>query len=53
MTDKEEFLRKLIELKDYEARMPLYNIIGSEGDHNTRALVDNALEEIEEDLKNE
>lgn len=42
-----EVVRKLKELKSYQDKIPFYNLIGSEGDHNTRVIVDKFLEELD------
>lgn len=46
---QKEIFEKLRKLETYEQKIPLYNLIGSEGDYNTRAIVDTFLESLKEE----
>ncbi len=39
-------LETIKNLDTYEKRIPLYNLVGSEGDYNTRMIVDEFIEEL-------
>jgi len=49
----DEIKQRFRKLKSYNDRIPLYNLLGSEGDYNTRILVDEFLEDLKQAEKKE
>ena len=44
--NENKVLQKISELKSYNDRIPLYNLIGSEVDYNKRIMVDEFIESL-------
>ena len=44
-------LETIRNLDSYEEKIPLYNLVGSEGDHDTRMIVDEFIEELKKGEK--